>query len=566
MKKMKIIIPVIAVIVVLAAVLTAFWVKKYKPTSRMADLDTWFGNEKGEITLVMGDTVCEQKGLYQDGHVYVDVDTVNTYLNKRFYWDSYENKMLYTTSKSVYTLEPDSLEYKENNSKGTLDYVALKMKDVTPYLALDYVAQYTALDYQVYEKPDRAVITYRFGEDEDYVKTTKDTAVRNGAGIKHPILAQVKKGDKLRLLEKGKGEKPFDKVMTESGIVGYIDREKTGSTFREAKTTEFREETYTHITSDKKINLVWHQVTSSYANEGLLNLLNATKGVNVVVPTWFRVSKNKGEITSLASDSYVERAHGLGVQVWGLCDDFGSDSKIAVVLSRTSTRRKLAKNLVAEAIRYELDGINIDFEYVKSEGGKDFVQFIRELGIMCRNNGIVLAVDNYPPASYNNYYDREEQAKVADYVVVMAYDEYFAGSETAGPVSSLTYVQDGVDNTIAQGVPAGQLIVGLPFYSRLWKETKNKSGEIKVSSEAYGMNRAKSILNEEGAKVSWDDLTGMNYGEFKSGSATYKMWLENDKSLTEKIQYATGKDVAGLAFWKLGLEDSAIWDTIIKYN
>ena len=155
------------------------------------------------------------------------------------------------------------------------------------------------------------------------------------------------------------------------------------------------------------------------------------------------------------------------MQVWGLCDDFSPDMKIGNVLGRTSRRERLEKNLIAEAIKYSLDGINIDFENVKSKNGTDFIQFIRELGIMCRNNGIILSIDNYPPANYSAYYAREEQAAVADYVITMAYDEYYSGSEEAGPVSSLSYVKNAVTNILNE-VPAKQSVIGLPFYSRMW--------------------------------------------------------------------------------------------------
>lgn len=205
-------------------------------------------------------------------------------------------------------------------------------------------------------------------------------------------------------------------------------------------------------------------------------------------------SDNNGSISSLASYDYVDKAHSMGLQVWGLCDDFSPDMKIGNVLGRTSRRERLEKNLIAEAIKYSLDGINIDFENVKSKNGTDFIQFIRELGIMCRNNGIILSIDNYPPANYSAYYAREEQAAVADYVITMAYDEYYSGSEEAGPVSSLSYVKNAVTNILNE-VPAKQSVIGLPFYSRMWKET-TRSGETKIKSEACSMKYAEELVND----------------------------------------------------------------------
>jgi spore germination protein YaaH len=527
---------------------------------------------EGEVQVILQDQLYEVKGLYEDDEVYVDFDMVQQYLNSRFYWDSKENLLLYTTSTAVISASTGSSDYYTNKSKSSKAYPIVKTSGDSVYVALDYVKEFSAFDYILYSDPDRVVITYRFGEEADFAETKSKAKLRVDASIKSDILVDLKEGARVQVLEQGEtsgsdgdsSAAKFDRVITQDGVIGYLRKKELGKIFTDSYTTDFQEETYSHILKDESVNLVWHQVTTSAANDGILNLLNATKGVNVIAPTWFTVSGNKGEITSLASDTYVERAASLGVEVWGVCNDFGKDSKIGKVLGQTSHRRKLEKNLIAEAIKYSLDGINIDFEYVKKENGDDFIQFIRELGIMCRNNGIVLSVDNYPPTSYSEYYNRTEQAAVADYVITMAYDEYYAGSEEAGPVSSLSYVTDATSATLEQ-VPAEQTIIALPFYSRLWKETK-KEGEKKLSSEAYGMNSGKEVMTDAGVKFAWDDDTGMNYGEYTADGVTYKMWLEDETSLEAKMKAVTESKVAGVAFWKLGLEDSAVWDMILKYT
>ena len=290
----------------------------------------------------------------------------------------------------------------------------------------------------------------------------------------------------------------------------------------------------------------------------------ATKGVNVVAPTWFETSDNDGNVTSLASDSYVQTAHQAGVQVWALCSDFGPKMKIGKVLGTTSKRQKLVKNLIAEAIRYDLDGINIDFENVKKDSGEDFIQFVRELGIMCRNNGVVLSIDNYPPAGgISAYYNRKEQAEVADYVITMSYDEHYAGSKEAGPVSSISYVTNSIQE-VGEEVPAEQMVIALPFYSRHWKE-KTKGGKAKLSSEACSMKGAQTVLKDSGKKATWDDATGMNYVEYTESGTVHKIWIEDAKSLELKMKAVSDANLGGVAFWKLGLEDASVWNMIEKY-
>ena len=570
-RQKKLIIPFIALLV-LAILITgiALLVKKYMPSSQEMSLDDYFKVSKGEMQVILQDQIYDTKALYDNGEIYVDFGLVHDSLNSRFYWDAKENQLLYTTSTAVISAAVDSSDYYTNKSKSSMDYPIVKVSGDNAYVALDYVKQYTALDYKKYKNPDRVVITYRYNEKADFAKAKKKAKLRYRASIKSDILVNLNEGDEVSVLEQGSestsgdsSAASFDKVMSADGVVGYVRKKDIGKLYQSEYTTDFKEEQYSHILKDGKVNLVWHQVTTSAANDNVLNLLNATKGVNVVAPTWFTVSGNHGEITSLASDTYVARARSLGVEVWGVCNDFSNDSKIGKVLGSTTTRQKLEKNLIAEAIKYSLDGINIDFEHVRKANGDDFIQFIRELGIMCRNNGVVLSIDNYPPTSYSMYYNRKEQAAVADYVITMAYDEHYAGSEEAGPVSSLNYVKDSTVNTLKE-VPAEQTIIALPFYSRLWKET-TKDGKVKLTSEAYGMRSAKENMTDAGAAFAWDDSTGTNYAEYTRDGVVYKMWLEDQKSLEEKMKTVSDSKTAGYAFWKLGLEDSSVWDMIIKY-
>lgn len=562
MKNKKIVIPAVVVVLLVIIISIIVILRKNMPNKEHMKLTDYFNVPDGKIQLILQDEISSTQGLYEDGQVYLDMDTVKNILNPRFYWDSTENKLLYTTSSDIITAEINSNICSINKRKETKDYTIVKVWDDSVYVAIDYIKEHTALEYKKFDNPDRVVINYIYGEKEKYNTVKKETQLRYKPDTKSEILADMESGVKIRILEE-KNEEGFCKAMTEDGIAGYVQEDKLGDMTEEMKTSGFVEEEYTHTLLDGKVNLVWHQVTNTSANGTLSDMLSATKGVNVVAPTWFKTIDNVGNISSIADDTYVERAHALGVQVWGLCDDFDPGMKIGKVLSVTTRRQRLAKNLIAEAIRYSLDGINIDFENVKRDNGEDFIQFIRELGIMCRNNGIVLSIDNYPPADYSDYYNRTEQANVADYVITMAYDEYYAGSEEAGPVSSLGYVKDAVKNTIEQ-VPAGQTIIALPFYSRIWTET-TKGGTAKLSSEACSMRYASELASGSGAEIVWDEAVGLDYVEYKENSSIRKIWIENPKSLDLKMKAVADGGAAGMAFWKLGMETAAVWDTVAKY-
>lgn len=562
MKKRKIVISATIIVLVIIIISIIVVLKKNMPSKEHMKLTDYFQVQEGKIQLIMQDEISDIQGLYTDGMIYLDMDVITSVLNPRFYWDSVENKLLYTTSSEIISTEINSNTYYTNKRKDTKDYTIVKMQDNHVYVAIDYVKQYTALDYKKFDNPDRAVINYIYGESEKYNTTKKETELRYEPDTKSEILVDMKSGVKLHILS-GEDDNGFCMAMTEDGVIGYVREDKLGTETEEIKASDFKKEDYTHILLDEKVNLVWHQVTNIDANNTMSSLLSSTKGVNVISPTWFKTIDNAGNISSIADYTYVENAHSQGVQVWGLCDDFDPNMKIGKVLNVTTRRQRLAKNLMAEAIKYNLDGINIDFENVRLENGEDFVQFIRELGIMCRNNGIVLSIDNYPPADYSQYYNRTEQAAVADYVITMAYDEYYSGSEEAGPVSSLGYVKDSVKNTIEQ-VPAEQTIIALPFYSRLWTETTS-NGEVQLTSEACSMRYASELASGLGTSVVWDEEAGLNYIEYRENSSLRKMWIENRKSLDLKMKAVADGGAAGMAFWKLGMEIPAVWDTVAKY-
>jgi spore germination protein YaaH len=351
----------------------------------------------------------------------------------------------------------------------------------------------------------------------------------------------------------------FIKVMTSDGIRGYVKKKSLKKAYYKNLTSSYKAPEYTSQKRSGKINMVFHQVTNKDALFNLENLINKTKEVNVVSPTWFSINDESGNINSLASESYVEKAGRLGLEVWALVDDFKKDVDKKKLFSRTSSRDTLSNALIEAALQYKLNGINIDFEKISSDTGKDYIQFIRELSVKCRNSGIVLSVDNYVPAEYNKYYDREEQGKIVDYVIVMAYDEHYAGSD-AGPISSIGYVKDAVKNILTM-VPKEKTIIAIPFYTRLWQEAKDG----KVSSETLSMTPAKQWIEGNNIDAEWDDSLGCYYAELKKKDITYRLWQEESKSIEEKMKVIYDADVAGCAAWKLGLEEESIWDVIIKY-
>lgn len=558
-KKIKLISAVVVVIII--GLMTAFFIYKFSPSKEVMELSEYYNlTSEEEMAIILQDTISDEKGLYSDGIPYISYSMVKELFNKKFYWDANEHIMILTRPQEIIKIQPDTAEITVNKGSVAKEYVVVKMHNDVPYIAMPYVQEMSDITYKTYELPNRIVIKYKWGINELAATVKKKTVIRLEDSIKSKILAEISPGDEVICVDTDETiSRGFSKIISEDGVIGYVKTKKLNESSYRTTESSFVKPEYVHITKDYDICMAWHQVTNASANGGLLNLLNSTKGVNTISPTWFSVKDNKGNISSLADETYVQRAHNAGVEVWGLCSDFSKEIDIAVVLSNTTSRERLENKLLSMAIEYNLDGLNIDFENIKEESGEDFIQFVREMAVKCSNNGIVLSINNYVPVSYREYYNYEEQGEVADYVVIMAYDEHYSGSEEAGSVSSIGFVNDAVSK-ITGMVSEERVIMALPFYTRLWKLSNEG-----LTSAAYSMSGAQSILDDRGVKPSWDTATGQYYAEYQEGGATFQIWLEEEKSIEEKLKAVTQGGVHNVSFWRLGFEKTEVWNTVANY-
>lgn len=581
-KFIPVIAAIILIIVVILFMLLGKLIEKYTPSDERQELSEYYQmSSADEVALILNNEVLPVQGRMIDGNVYVDFDTVHNLINDRFYWDANENKLLYTTATDLISADAESTTYYVTKNAMNSDHIIVKADAATAYIALDFVKQYSDISYTVYESPNRVVLTNAWG-DYTVASAKKDTELRYQGGIKSPILADIAKGTALTVLEP---DETWTKVASADGVIGYVKSKTLGSTSTETLTSDYVPETFTHIKKDFRINMGWHQVTNNTANSNVANVISSTKGLNVISPTWFYLKDTNGGIGSLASSDYVNYCHQNGIEVWALVSNFGARDQglenpdTTEVLTYTSRRENLINNLISAAIQYNLDGINVDFESLDPAVGDSYIQFIRELSLKCANNGIVLSVDNYPPTAYTAFYNRAEQAVFADYVILMGYDEHYVGSEEAGSVASIGFVRQGVADTL-QDVPADQLILGMPFYTRVWSETPVSEDGAAISdtentSDSYtlfeldcysaSMNETQNLISANGAIPVWSDTDGQYYVEYINGGVTYKIWVEDSASLEEKLKVLQENQLAGGAFWKLTLEDPTVWDTIIKY-
>lgn len=541
-KKYKPVIAV-AVLVILVAILgiVTHVVMKYIPSSEKMDLNEYYGEmADGEIALVIGTEKMEERGLVDGDRVYLPLDVVNTYLNQRYYWDSANQQILYATPSELTSASASS----EAGDK-------VWVKDDKVYLNLTYVQEFTDLDAYITKDPYRIAIQYKF-KNVKTVTVKKNTSIRYRGGIKSAILTSVKKGTKLRLIEEMEN---WDQVATDDGYIGYIDKKKVGEAEKTKFERSFKKEQYSYLTMDSKVNMVWHQVTSTDANAYFADATANMTGVNVISPTWFYLTDTSGNIASIASADYVSQAHEKGLQVWGLIDNFTQEVSTTETLSSTAARQNIISQLIQAAQDVGMDGINVDFESLSEDVGTHFLEFLRELSIECHKNNLVLSVDNPVPEDFTSHYDRAEQGRVVDYVIIMGYDEHYVGSE-AGSVASLPWVEQGIQDTLKE-VPAKRVINAIPFYTRLWRTTGGN-----VTSEAIGMDQAQQTIAENNVETYWDKTTSQNYGKYDIDNSTYQIWLEDAQSVAEKVKLVSKYDLAGVSAWKLGFENNGIWQVI----
>ena len=536
--------------IVLAAGAAAGFIlyRKYKPSKEQVDQSEWYQASGNEVAVFLNSEREESvKGRYIDGQVYLPVDWVDEAVNERFYWDEENSQLIYTL--------PDQIVYANEETMGSSGKPLLVQQDGTVWLLSSLVSAYTNVRIETFDTDGvHRIFVDTTWESQQLAKVKKNTALRIRGGVKSALITEVPSGAEVTVLEQLEN---WSRVRTEDGQVGYLPNRRLKETEAKTLVSTFQEPEYTSISMDEPVVLVWHQVTNLSANQAMQTLISATKGVNVIAPTWFMLTDNSGNYESLADKNYVDQAHAMGMQVWAVLDNFnkGDNVQSEVLFASTAARKKLIASLMKDAQTYGFDGINLDVEGIKASAGPHYVQFIRELSVDCRKAGLVLSIDSYVPASYSAFYNWAEQGRVADYVVMMGYDEHFAGGE-AGSVASIGYERQGITDLLKQ-VPKEKLISAIPFYTRIWKE--DASG---TSSQSVGISSAKEWVETNQVELYWQEDLGQYYGELEKDGVNYEIWMEEERSLELKMQLIRDNGLAGVACWRLGLEPADVWDVV----
>ena len=558
-KKFQILAGVIALIGMLAILFVC--IRKYMPSSQRMSSEEYFGQlGETEAAIVVEDHIAQEHAQIYDGNVYIDYTLVQNELNSRFYWDASVGLLLFTTPTRVFEIAPNTSAYAIDGESFDAGYDILHTTSAGMYLSMTFLQQYSDLNCQVYETPKRVVITYG-SEEVTTARIKKDTVVRYQGGIKSPIVTDVTEDSEVTVLEQMDS---WSKVLTADGYIGYVKNKQLADVTQTTRETVYAGPEYTSIHLDEKVNLVWHQIDYQEMNSQFAEDTADVTGVNVISPTWYFLADSEGEITSFADADYVKSAHKKNMQVWALISNFSADVDSTTLLASRAARQKVQNYLIGQAKEIGFDGINIDFEGIAQEAGCDYVQFIRELSILCRKNGIILSVDVPVPMDFSKYYNREELGNVCDYVIMMGYDEHYAGSDIVGSVASMDFEETGIQNMLTE-VSKDKLISAIPFYTRLWYTETLADGTANVTSEAYSMDNIEALLTEKGVTATYDESTGQQYAEWTDSDGKFcQVWLEDENSIAARAALVSKYELSGIAEWVLGREQSWVWDVISK--
>lgn len=541
-------------VVIVAAM---FVIVRYTPTKEKMSGYKYFDIDKNtdKVLVMIDGESYPDTGINIDGRLYLPQEFIADNINVGFYYDKESDATLYSDTSYIYAFKKNQNDYSDDTGKiYTMDYSVIRDVDGECFIAWDYVAERTDCEYQYASEPDRLNVTLK-SEAKQCVTAGKKAAVRYRGGIKSPVLEYVSKGDRLEYVD---DIDEWIKVTTVSGYTGYVKKSEVSDTFEYVREQKAVEE-HNFLLKNEKITLAWFQVSGTAGNSSIDNNMSTISGVNVIAPTWYSVTDASGNMSSYASADFVSKMHQRGIDVWALVSDFDTNVDFAQLYSSKAARTNMVNKLVGEAKSYGFDGINLDYENIKSAYAKDYLQFVRELSVACERNGIVLSTDNYKPEAYNRCYNLKEQSKFVDYVIVMAYDEHYAGTE-AGSVASLPFVKEAVEDTV-QLVGKEHVIAGIPFYTRIWTTTDGNT-----TSRAVGMQVAIDQLNSDGQVALWNDDCGQYVASYTVGSSTRQIWFEEEKSIEAKMQVIQQENTAGVACWKLGLEKSTVWSVISQYN
>lgn len=537
---------VLIIIIILMALLVwlkapDYYVKEVKDKTNLVI------NNNNVTSKMKDDVYIDSKGV-----IYLSINDVKNYFDKYINYDESSNRLITTSDTKIATLIKDKKNIDINGATVSIASTVIE-KDGKIYIPFSELAQNVYnVEIEHKESTDRVVID-SLDRELKKADSKKNVKVKYKAKKFSKTLAKVKQGEKVVVISQ---DDKWSKIRTENGIVGYVKNKTI------ANLTYVRENMEETKQINGKVNLVWDYY-SEYAKAPNRNEENI-EAVNVFSPSFFYLEKGSdgkvSENVNQEGKDYVEWAHNNGFKVWPMVSNNSYLTTTEGILNDYTKRRKLEDEIVRVAEEYNVDGINLDFENMNKADKDMYSRLVIELAPRLKDLGKTLTVDVTAPDGSETWslcFDRDVIADVSDYIVFMAYDQYGTGGNKEGTTAGYNWVENNVKKFIGQeAVAKEKIILGIPLYTRLWKEDNGK-----ITSKVVNVKDVDNTLPNDVQKK-WDDELKQNYVEYTEGSATYKMWIEDEKSITEKIGLAKKYDLAGIAFWEKDREYEGFWQFV----
>lgn len=494
--------------------------------------------------------------IIENDNIYISKQDLGNFFDKYIYEDTENNNIVTTYNNKIASI---SLERNKININGSTKntYAHAENKEGTIYIPITELEDVYGIEIKYL--PDSKVLTIdSTSKEQKKGIITKNVSVKSSTKFISKTIDKVKKGSYVIVVSEDKG---YTKIRTENGKVGYVKTNKV------ANTVVVREEMQETKQIEGKVNMVWDyysEVASAPDRTGV-----TMDGVNVVSPAFFHLNTS-GELTEnvgTQGQAYIDWAHSNGYKVWPMVQNAGNGmlNVTSNIMNDYNKRQKLINQIVNYCVKYKLDGINIDFENMKKEDKDMYSRFIIELTPRLKDMGIVVSVDVTAPDGSETWslcFDRNVIGDVADYIIFMAYDQYGTSSNKSGTTAGYDWVNLSLNKFLkTEEIESNKIILAIPLYTRLW--TEDSSGKV-VKQSTVSMKNVDSIL-PSGVNKQWDDNLKQYYVEYQDGQYTKKMWIEDEKSLKEKINLINSNNLGGVASWEKGMETDNFW-TFLKEN
>lgn len=509
-----------------------------------------------DALLIINGQEIESKVHMEQEEILLPADTIEEHLDSYFYYDAQTEMAVVTTKDKVLEMETENLTAYVNSKE--ID-ISVPMQEIEGQLnvPIELLAPLYNINIEKYEDVNSVIINEKEKPLQKAEVQSDHTMLRKEPEFRSSWITSLSQDEEIIVYYK---ENNWYRTLTKNGQAGYVKKNKIKLT---EKTKPSPKQEYKPALSPikGKINLSWDYL---YGRAERFQDAPPIRGINVVSPTWFHLEDAEGNISNEAYKPYVHWAHENDYQVWALFSNSFDPDITQEVLSDPQKRIKLRDQLLVLAELYELDGINFDFENMYYEDKRLYVQLIREVTPLLHEQGLTVSVDVTMPSGskmWSQVYDRKALAETADYIMTMGYDQYPRDSQTPGPVSSLKWTEEKLQETL-ELVPNDKLVLGIPFYTRLWEVKEQDDGSKEVSSRALGMQEAENFIQNNNLEPEFDEETGLKYAELEQENTTYKIWLETAESIQKRIELVNEYNLAGVASWRRGFENEEIWDVI----